>query len=292
MVERRWADELRVAAAQLEAAGVPGAMGDARRILSHVLELAPGRLTLHLQDDVDADTAARFAVLIARRAAREPVSHLTGQRDFYGRMFEVSGDVLDPRPETETLVAAALEAPFSRVLDLGTGSGAILLTLLAERPQAIGTGTDLSPHALEVAERNAEALSVADRAVLVQSDWFSRVEGVFDLIVSNPPYIAAGEMADLAPELRHEPRMALTDEADGLSAYRVIAGGAGGHLAAGGRLMVEIGWRQGAAVAGLLRAVGFDGVRILPDLDGRDRVVSGVWPGKTGDCGPESTEKR
>lgn len=220
-----------------------------------------------------------FDTLIARRCDREPMSHLLGYRDFYEHRFQVSGDALDPRPETETLVIAALEVPFSNVLDLGTGSGCILLSLVAARSEATGVGTDLSDKALAVARRNGANLEVTDRVELIASDWFSQVSGTFDLIVSNPPYIAAEEMARLAPELSYEPRMALTDECDGLSAYRAITTGAGAHLTPGGHLMVEIGWTQGAAVCEMFRAAGFQEVGIVPDLDGRDRVVRGKWRG-------------
>ena len=251
---------------------------DARLLLAHVLGVAPGRLVIMGDDPLaEADMARAFALAEARRV-RVPMSHILGGRLFYGRWFEVTGDVLDPRPETETLVAAALEGPFSKVLDLGTGSGAILLTLLAERAGATGIGTDLSPAALAVAERNAEALGVAGRAGFAQSDWFQAIGGQFDLIVSNPPYIALEEMAGLAPELAHEPRMALTDEGDGLGAYQAISEGAPEHLEPGGRLMVEIGPAQGQAVAEMFAAAGLENIAILPDLDGRDRVVAGEKP--------------
>lgn len=268
---------LRDAVRQLEAAGIAGAARDARVLVAHVLGIAPSRLLLVESDALEAGQATQLERLIARRVAREPVSHLTGRRAFYGRDFAVTPDVLDPRPETETLVEAALSVPFEHVLDIGTGSGAILLTLLAERPGATGTGSDLSARALAVAQRNAQALGVAGRADFVQSDWFAAVEGRFDLIVSNPPYIAADEMAALAPELAHEPRMALTDEGDGLSAYRALCVGAPAHLRPGGWLMVETGWQQGAAVATLFETAGFTGVAVRPDLDGRDRVVTGKW---------------
>ena len=269
-------EALRWATRQLEAAGVEGAARDARRLLAHALGVAPDVLAGRVSDPVPPVAASAFEALVARRALREPVSHLIGARDFRGRMFRVTPDVLDPRPETETLVALALDAPFSRVLDLGTGSGCILVTLLAERPDARGVGTDISPEALLVAGDNAAAHGVVDRIVLPLSDWFTDLGGRFDLIVSNPPYIAASEMAGLAPEVRDfEPRVALTDEGDGLAAYRAIAAGACNHLASGGRLLVEIGPTQGAAVCRLFEAGGLERVSVHPDLDGRDRVVAG-----------------
>lgn len=258
----------------LKGAGIDGAGRDARRLMAHALEVEAGRLTLVLPEDVESEAAARFEALIARRAAREPVSHLTGKRAFYGREFEVTRDVLDPRPETETLIEAALAQPFERVLDLGTGTGCILLTLLAETQGAWGLGIDLSDAALDVAARNRATLGLTECALLRRSDWYETVTGSFDLIVANPPYIAADEVAGLSPELSHEPRLALTDEADGLSAYRTITAGAVRHLERDGRLLVEIGWRQGPAVADLMARAGLSDIIVIADLDGRDRVVS------------------
>ncbi len=224
-------------------------------------------------------TGADFATLVRRRAAREPFSHLSGYRDFWKHRFRVTPDVLDPRPDTEALVALALEEPFRKVLDLGTGSGCILISLLAERPEAQGVGTDVSEQAVLVAGENAAAIGVADRLVLPLSDWFEDVGGQFDLIVSNPPYIALAEMDGLAPEVRlHEPRGALTDERDGLEAYRAIAAGAPDHLRPGGRLLVEIGPTQADAVMSLFRTKGLEDVMVHPDLDGRDRVVAARKP--------------
>ncbi len=270
-------DALSTGIAELHSAEIDGAARDARRLMAAVLGIEAGRLTLHLHDPLEAEPKAAFFDFIKRRADREPVSHILGGREFYGRWFHVSDAVLDPRPETETLIEQALREPFSEVLDLGTGTGCILLTLLAERPDATGIGADKSAAALEVAERNARDLELMERCAFVESDWFSALGGRFDLIVSNPPYIALDEMPDLAPELQYEPRMALTDEGDGLTAYRAITAGAGAHLSPGGRLMVEIGPSQGAAVAELFRAAGFADVAVLPDLDGRDRVVRGRW---------------
>lgn len=262
----------------LQEAGIDGAARDARRLMAAFLEVEPGRVTLHLQDEFDPLVEENFISAILERKARRPISHLLGYRDFYGRRFEVSSDVLDPRGDTETLIEAALEVRFCRVLDLGTGSGCILLTLLAERAGATGLGTDNSPQALHVAERNAEALMLRDRARLIEADWFDGVTGDFDLIVSNPPYIAAGEMAGLAPELSYEPRGALTDEGDGLSAYRIITAGARTHLRPGGWLIVEIGATQGANVRRMFDRAGLNDIAVRPDLEGRDRVVMGRNP--------------
>ncbi len=247
--------------------------------------IAPDRLTLHLAEALEPAQAAAYEAAIAARVARRPVAQITGRRLFWGLPFRVTPDTLDPRPETECLVAEALAAPFFSLLDLGTGTGCILLSCLKGAPMARGLGVDLSPAALAVAEANAQALGLAARARFALSDWFAAVPGKFDLIVSNPPYIAEAEMAGLSPEVRHEPRMALTPGGDGLAAYRAIARGAGARLMAGGRLLLEIGPTQGAAVAGMLTAAGFERVRVLPDMDGRDRVVAAVKPGEAGACG-------
>ncbi|MEO1238331.1 MAG: peptide chain release factor N(5)-glutamine methyltransferase [Pseudomonadota bacterium] len=232
-----------------------------------------------LERAADAHGAEWLPQALARRVNREPMSHILGVRAFWKHSFKVTPDVLDPRPETEVLVEAALRAPFERVLDLGTGSGAILISLLAERAGATGVGTDISERAVLVAGENAERLGVADRLILPLSDWWDDVGGTYDLIVSNPPYIAADEMADLAPEvLAYEPREALTDGADGLTAYRIIAARAAVHLRPGGRLLLEIGPTQAAAVSEMLDKGGLCNVRLHPDLDGRDRVVEAQKP--------------
>jgi release factor glutamine methyltransferase len=266
---------LGLAIPRLTAAGVENPARDARLLLAFALGLPPDRLTLALNAPLPPGAAARFEAAVTARAARQPVSQIIGCRLFWGRWFRVTPDVLDPRPETETLVEAALREPFQRVLDLGTGSGAILLSLLADRPQATGLGTDLSTAALAVAQANAAALGLADRAHFRQADWLDGVTGRFDLVVANPPYIAEAEMAALAPEVREwEPHLALTPGGDGLEACRAILRGVGAVLAPQGRLLLEIGAGQGVAVAALCRAAGLAGVDVLPDLAGRDRVVS------------------
>jgi release factor glutamine methyltransferase len=270
------AQAMAAAAARLRAAGVPDPARDARVLLAHAARIEASRVTLIAPEDLDPDVAERYEQLISLRAIRVPVSHLVGEREFYGRRFKVSSDVLDPRPETECLIEAALAEPFSRVLDLGLGSGCILVTLLAEQPKATGLGVDLSEAACLQASANAVLHRVEQRADVRQSDWFAQVEGQFDLIVSNPPYIALDEMEGLSAEVRgHEPEMALTDGADGLSAYRAISQQVAEYLAPGGRVLLEIGPTQGAQVAEMLRTAGLVDVRVLPDLDGRDRVVFG-----------------
>jgi release factor glutamine methyltransferase len=270
------AEALAKAIRRLTGAGVPDPARDARRLLAHALGVEAAGITPVLPDPLDP---ARFFALVDRRAAREPVAKITGQRLFYGRPFRVTPAVLDPRPETELLVDLAMAEPFDRVLDLGTGTGCVLLSLLGERPQATGQGVDCSAAALAVARGNADALGLSGRATLSEGDWYTPATGRFDLIVSNPPYIAAVEMDALAPEVRDwDPAIALTDGGDGLGAYRAILAGAASHLTPDGRLIVEIGWQQGAAVAQMFRDAGLDAVAVHPDLEGRDRVVSGRKP--------------
>jgi release factor glutamine methyltransferase len=242
--------------------------------MAHALGIAPGLLTPLGRDPLPPEAAARFDAAVAARAVRQPVAQITGRRQFWGRAFEVTRDVLDPRPETETLVAAALEEAFARVLDLGTGTGCLLLSLLAERPAATGLGVDLSPAALDVARRNATALGLSGRAAFREGDWTAGLCGRFDLIVSNPPYIAAAEMAGLAPEVRDwEPHLALSPGGDGLDAYRRIAAGVGALLAPSGRLILEMGPTQADAVAALMADAGLVPEAPRHDMDGRARAL-------------------
>lgn len=267
------------AGADLARAGIEDGLADSRKLLAHALQVAPHRIALMQDETLDRVTIVAFKALIAQRMDHRPVSKIIGRRAFWKHDFIVTDATLDPRPDTETLVAEALRLPFAKMLDLGTGTGCILLSCLAERPAAHGTGTDISPGALQVATANAAALNLTARVTLLQSDWFSAVDGRFDLIVSNPPYIAADEMPGLAPEVRdHDPHLALTPGGDGLDPYRRIAAGAGARLLSGGRILLEIGPTQAAAVTQLLARAGFARITTLPDIDGRDRVISAEKP--------------
>lgn len=266
---------LSAASARLAAAGVAEPVRDARLLLAHALSLPPDRVTLIAGDPVPADAAEHFEALVAERALRRPVSQILGRRAFWGREFEVTRDVLDPRPETETLIARAFEGPPARrLLDLGTGSGILLVTLLAEWPGATGIGTDVSREALRVAQGNAARHGVTDRAAFHETDWADGLSGPFDLIVSNPPYIPEAEVSMLAPEVREwEPRTALTAGATGLEAYERIAADLPRLLAPGGRALLEFGAGQERALAGLFRERGFEDLGFARDLDDRDRVL-------------------
>jgi len=222
---------------------------------------------------------AQIDMLGAQRAMGRPVAYLLNRREFYGRDFALDSAVLIPRPETETLVEAALArmAPKDSFLDLGTGSGAVAVTLACQRPEARGTATDTSDAALRVARANAQRHHCADRVELLRGDWYEPVgERRFDVIVSNPPYIAAPDPHLARGDLRFEPREALTDgSADGLASIRAIVAGAAGHLKPGGWLLIEHGYDQAPAVREILGAAGFSGLVSIPDLAGIPRVAGG-----------------
>ena len=235
---------------------------------------AAGIETAERDAQILAREADDFDTAIARRARHEPVSHILGRRNFWKHEFTVTADVLDPRPDTETLVEAALAVPFERVLDLGTGSGCILISLLAERPDALGLGIDLSEKALDVARGNGTRIGVDARCEWAVSDWFSNVTGKFDLIVSNPPYIDAKAYAGLGKSVREfEPHMALTPGEDGLAAYRILASRAQSFLETAGWFMVEIGYDQGASVPEIFKAQGWRHIEVICDLNDHPRVV-------------------
>ncbi|WP_339949018.1 peptide chain release factor N(5)-glutamine methyltransferase [uncultured Albimonas sp.] len=263
------------AARLLGAAGVGDPARDARLLARWASGLEAAAFAARLDEPPGVAEAARFAAGLAKRLSRQPMSQIMGAREFWGRRFEVGPDVLDPRPETETLIAAALEGPAPRrILDLGLGSGCILLTLLAEWPGAAGLGVERSPAALAVARRNAEALGLAGRAELQPGDWFDAVRGRFELVVSNPPYIPEREVEALDPEVRGwEPFAALAGGEDGLAAYRAIAAGLDGALAPEGRAILEIGAGQEDEVEAIFAERGFALRAAHRDLDDRPRAL-------------------
>jgi release factor glutamine methyltransferase len=230
---------------------------------------------------VTADQVAAVEALTQRRELREPVSHIVGHKHFWTLELAVTPAVLTPRPETEFVVEAALQAlgpdKPARVLDLGAGSGAILIAILKERPLASGVGVDASAAALEVARTNAEAIGVADRIDWRLGDWDAGLEEAFDIVVSNPPYIASGEIEALAPEVaRFEPRLALDGGRDGLDAFRVITAALPRLLKPGGLFALEVGWRQAEAVEALAKGAGLLTLEPRRDLSGVARVVVGA----------------
>ena len=214
----------------------------------------------------------------SRRLGGEPVDHILGYREFYGRRFKVSKDVLSPRPETEMLVDAALELlkgkPSPRIIDLGTGSGAIIISILAETKIVRGVAVDLSKTALEIAKENAAVHNVADCLTLLQGSWLDPVSGPFDIILSNPPYITAAAIGELDKEVKgFDPDLALSGGEDGLTAYRAIIAKAGNYLSPDGILLFEIGYDQGSSVSDLLFEAGFTDISVHKDLSGHDRMI-------------------
>jgi release factor glutamine methyltransferase len=265
------------ATAQLRQIDIETPLLDARLLLAHATSLTREDMILDPQRSADPVSVEKFRDFIARRMAHEPVSRILGTREFYGRAFTVTPAVLDPRPDTETLIDLALPliAGRCRILDLGTGSGAIIVTLLAERPAALGVAVDTSEAALKTAKANAEAHGVAGRLSFLTCSWFERVSGRFDLIAANPPYIPAGDIQGLEPDVREfDPHLALAGGTDGLDAYRQIAAGAGHVLAPGGQIVVEIGAGQALDVEEIFARAGFSLRGEGIDLGGHIRCLA------------------
>ncbi|MGX5773970.1 peptide chain release factor N(5)-glutamine methyltransferase [Methylorubrum zatmanii] len=274
---------LRLLVRMLEQAGRPNARADARFLALHALALTPLDLTLRGREPIGEAGAHRLGRAAERRLAGEPVARILGAWEFWGLPFSLGPETLVPRPDTESVVETALrlvperDRPL-RLADLGTGSGCILVALLHERPRAFGLGLDRAEGALRVARANAERNGVGARAAFLRGSWLDALVGPFDLIVSNPPYIAAPVIATLDTEVReHDPMAALDGGPDGLDAYRAILLGIARRpdlLSPGGALVLEIGYDQAAALTALAGAMGFAEVSIGRDLAGNDRVVT------------------
>lgn len=274
----------RFLAKQFDTAGLPFADEDALDLLLGLTGLSRTEYTLRGTEFL---TEAEFSALKSaaeRRLSGDPVDRILGWRDFYGRRFAID-NVLSPRGDTEVLLLAALDAvqnvPSPRLLDLGTGSGALALSLLCERADATAIATDRDAKALTTAQANAKSLGVADRLSLLQSDWYADIKATeFDAVLSNPPYITTRAMTALDPEVaNHDPDAALHGGRDGLDPYRIIVPGAHAHLKSGAWLGVEIGFDQVEAVTRLFVDTGYERVSCLRDPAGLDRVVHGYWPG-------------
>lgn len=254
---------------------------EARMLVEHFTGTTRSDAIASPQRPVPAGQVKAVEAALARRLAGEPVHRIFGWRDFYGLRLTLSPDTLEPRPDTETLVDAVLPflreldvaAPI-RILDLGTGTGAIALAIAANLPEALVTATDISPEALATATANAAANGLADRFIPLVSDWFSAVEGKFHAIVSNPPYIPSDVIQTLQPEVRlHDPGRALDGGADGLVAYRALAHGSAVHLEADGRIAVEIGHGQRFDVQRIFMEAGYKSLEVYRDLAGTERVL-------------------
>jgi release factor glutamine methyltransferase len=272
----------------LTAAGIDNVRFEARLLLAHAAHLTIEQLVARGNDTTPAGVVEAVRALTARRVRREPMAYILGEREFWGLNFKVTPAVLVPRPDSETLIEASLELLPDRdrrwrILDLGVGSGCLLLTLLREFPQAAGVGMDASPEALAVARGNAETLGVAGRATLVTGDWrepgwAERLSGPFDLVISNPPYIKSQVIDRLMPEVaRFEPRQALDGGPDGLVAYRTIAAASSKLITRGGWLAVEAGEGQSAEIVELFRVAGLTPKAPWKDLGGIERVIAGGY---------------
>lgn len=266
-------------AQRLGAVGIDTAHYDARLIIAEVLGIEMRRLPASHHAELSGDESARLAAMMERRLAREPMSHILGRRGFWTLEFQVTADTLDPRPDTETLIEAVLDAVEDRgrprrLLDFGTGTGCILLTLLSEMGHSTGLGIDSSPAALAVAGRNAATLGLAPRAEFRLGNWGDGLEETFDIIVSNPPYIPDGEIDGLEPEVaRYEPRPALAGGPDGLDCYRELIPHMARLLAPGGVAALEVGAGQAHDVESLLARAGLPGASVRRDLGGVERCL-------------------
>jgi release factor glutamine methyltransferase len=275
-----YGDLVNRAARRLKSAGIDGARLDARLIVGTVAGLDAAALLSRSRDPVSADVAERTGQLVARRENREPLAHILGNREFWSLSFGVTPHTLIPRPDSETLIDAALQWAAERdrplrVLDLGCGTGCLLISLLTEWPQATGFGVDIDEAALAVAKENACNLGCGDRAQFACADWGDGLDGTYDVVISNPPYVRESDLAGLEPEVsRFEPRLALCGGIDGLDAYRALAQRIGAFLAPGGAIFLEIGIGQGPEVARIMAETGFDLIEEKHDLAGIVRCLA------------------
>lgn len=264
-------------------AGLPTPELDARVLVQAVTGASDIEMLREPATRMSAEEEARLAGFEERRLAREPVSRILGVREFWGLPFAVTPATLDPRPDSETLIETALaalrEVAAPRLLDLGTGTGCLLLALLHERKDAVGTGIDISTEALAVAVSNASRLGLSGRAVFRTGNWTEGLEGSFDLVISNPPYIASGDIPALEEEVRaHDPKLALDGGADGLDAYRALAHALPDVLTQAGSAVIELGAGQAGDVAAIFEASGLAVPRVVPDLSGVPRALVAQRP--------------
>ena len=261
--------------AKLRECGISDPIRDARLLLADCLELRSQNLNLLNDSYISEIKISKFWRMVKERCKRKPVSKILGYRSFWGRDFEINENVLDPRGDTETLIELILDCKFENMLELGTGSGAIAITVLAERPEVTCVATDISEYALKTASTNSKRHCVESRLKLLHSNWFEKISGRFDVIVSNPPYISSEEYAQLSAEVvKYDPKISLTLGGDGLEAYREILSQALEKLNKNGYIFLEIGYTQANAVRHLFREAGFQQIKVHKDLGSRDRVIS------------------
>ena len=264
---------------RLKEVGISNAARESKKILAFVTNHEYSALNWMQEFKISKELKFKFIDLIEQRVSGAPISKIIGKRLFFNSEFFVNENVLDPRPETEVVVSVALEKNFSTVLDLGTGTGCIVISLLKERPDVVGVSTDISKECLNVAKINAETNGVLDRVKFIHSDWFSNVTSRFDLIVSNPPYIGLSELNDLSREVKNfDPKVALFGGRDGLNCYEAIFNDVSRFLNPGGRLITEVGYAQSSIVKKFFLNSGFIDIKVTKDLDLNNRVVSGHLP--------------
>ena len=264
---------------RLNEVGISNGARESKKLLAFVTNHEYSALNWMQEFKISKELKFKFIDLIEQRVSGAPVSKIIGKRLFYNSEFFVNENVLDPRPETEVVVSVALEKNFSTVLDLGTGTGCIVISLLKERPDVVGVSTDISKECLNVAKINAETNGVLDRVKFIHSDWFSNVTSRFDLIVSNPPYIGLSELNDLSREVKNfDPKVALFGGRDGLNCYEAIFNDVIRFLNPGGRLITEVGYAQSSIVKKFFLNSGFIDIKVTKDLEFNNRVVSGHLP--------------
>ena len=260
---------------KLSRSGIEGAARDARILSAFALEIPISELSLKTNEQVSEKIISKLEKLILRRIDREPISKILGKREFWGRSFSINENVLDPRGDTETLIDFVIEKPVKSVLELGTGSGAIAITLACEWKEVHVTAVDISEDALLLAKLNAEKFNVQNKIHFLNSDWYDNVKGLFDLIISNPPYISLAEQDELSAEvIKYDPEIALFAGRDGLDAYRRIIPSLSKFLNPDGVVALETGASQSNQVKNMMNAVGFIDAKIVKDLSGKDRLVA------------------
>ena len=260
---------------KLSESGIEGAARDARILTAYALQIPISELSLKINEQVSEKIISKLEKLILRRINREPISKILGKREFWGRTFSINENVLDPRGDTETLIEYVIEKPVKSVLELGTGSGAIAVTLACEWKEVHVTAVDISEEALSLAKINAEKFNVQNKIDFLKSDWFQAVKGPFDLIISNPPYIGLIEKDEISTEvIKYDPQIALFAGRDGLDAYKKIIPNLAKFLNPDGFVVLEIGAYQSDQVKNMMNAVGFIDTKIIKDLSGKDRLVA------------------
>ena len=260
---------------KLSKSGIDGAARDARILTAYSLEVPMSQLSLKINEQVSEKIISKLEQLILRRINREPISKILERREFWGRTFSINKNVLDPRGDTETLIDFVIDKPVKSVLELGTGSGAIAVTLACEWKEANVTAIDISEDALSLAERNAEKFNVKNEINFLKSDWFDAVEGLFDLIIANPPYIGLMEQRAISPEvINYDPEIALFAGSDGLDAYKKIIPSLSKFLNPEGFVVLEIGASQSNQVKELMNSSGFFDLKTVKDLSGKDRLIA------------------